>query len=120
VVRRSPLPWLHIAKEVASEAVPPFYDEPDRNAAIDTVRRAPDIGVDFLDTSDAYGQRTVWSVRWMRGPRKVASRRGTDPRLVSSAASRLIFAARPFAPSWAKSTAVALPLLQPRATRSRS
>jgi aryl-alcohol dehydrogenase-like predicted oxidoreductase len=34
----------------------PFYDEPDRDAAIDTVRRAREIGVDFLDSSDAYGQ----------------------------------------------------------------
>jgi aryl-alcohol dehydrogenase-like predicted oxidoreductase len=34
----------------------PFYDEPDRDAAIDTVRRAREIGVDFLNSSDAYGQ----------------------------------------------------------------
>jgi aryl-alcohol dehydrogenase-like predicted oxidoreductase len=34
----------------------PFYDEPDREAAIDTLRRAREIGVDFLDSSDAYGQ----------------------------------------------------------------
>jgi aryl-alcohol dehydrogenase-like predicted oxidoreductase len=34
----------------------PFYDEPDEDAAIATVRRAPEIGIDFLDTSDAYGQ----------------------------------------------------------------
>ena len=34
----------------------PFYDEPDRDAAIDTLRRAGEIGVDFLDSSDAYGQ----------------------------------------------------------------
>src|SRR6516165_7581170 len=34
----------------------PFYDEPDRHAAIDTVRNAREIGVDFLDSSDAYGQ----------------------------------------------------------------
>jgi aryl-alcohol dehydrogenase-like predicted oxidoreductase len=34
----------------------PFYDEPDRDAAIDTVRRAREIGVDFVDSSDAYGQ----------------------------------------------------------------
>jgi aryl-alcohol dehydrogenase-like predicted oxidoreductase len=33
----------------------PFYDEPDEYAAIETLRRAPEIGVDFLDTSDAYG-----------------------------------------------------------------
>src|SRR5215469_3238567 len=34
----------------------PFYDEPDRDRAMDTLRRAPEIGVDFLDSSDAYGQ----------------------------------------------------------------
>src|SRR5258708_33872306 len=34
----------------------PFYDEPERDAAIDTLRRAREIGVDFLDSSDAYGQ----------------------------------------------------------------
>ena len=34
----------------------PFYDEPDRDAAIDTLRRAREIGVDFLDSSDAYGR----------------------------------------------------------------
>ena len=34
----------------------PFYDEPDRDSAIDTLRRAREIGVDFLDSSDAYGQ----------------------------------------------------------------
>ena len=34
----------------------PFYDEPDGDAAIDTLRHAREIGVDFLDSSDAYGQ----------------------------------------------------------------
>ena len=34
----------------------PFYDEPDGEAAIDTVRRAREIGVELLDSSDAYGQ----------------------------------------------------------------
>src|ERR1700728_2054611 len=33
----------------------PFYDEPDRNGAIATIRRARELGVDFLDSSDAYG-----------------------------------------------------------------
>jgi aryl-alcohol dehydrogenase-like predicted oxidoreductase len=33
----------------------PFYDEPDAAAAIETLHRARDVGVDFLDTSDAYG-----------------------------------------------------------------
>ena len=34
----------------------PFYDAPDTTAAIETLQRAREIGVDFLDTSDAYGQ----------------------------------------------------------------
>ena len=34
----------------------PFYDEPDSDAAIGTLRRVREIGVDFLDSSDAYGQ----------------------------------------------------------------
>src|SRR5579863_7613054 len=34
----------------------PFYGTPDPEAAIATLRRAPEIGVDFLDSSDAYGQ----------------------------------------------------------------
>ena len=33
-----------------------FYDEPDGGTAIDTLRHAREIGVDFLDSSDAYGQ----------------------------------------------------------------
>jgi aryl-alcohol dehydrogenase-like predicted oxidoreductase len=33
----------------------PFYGEPDPFSAIETVRRAPELGVDLLDTSDAYG-----------------------------------------------------------------
>jgi len=32
-----------------------FYDEADRNGAIATIRRARELGVDFLDSSDAYG-----------------------------------------------------------------
>jgi len=33
----------------------PFYDQPDPTSAIATIRRARELGVDFLDTSDAYG-----------------------------------------------------------------
>src|SRR5580692_2928878 len=33
----------------------PFYDEPDRDGAIATIQRARELGVDFLDSSDAYG-----------------------------------------------------------------
>ena len=34
----------------------PFYDQPDGDAATDTLHRARETGVDFLDSSDAYGQ----------------------------------------------------------------
>ena len=33
----------------------PFYGEPDRGEAIRTIHRARELGVDFLDSSDAYG-----------------------------------------------------------------
>ncbi len=33
----------------------PFYGQPDRESALATLRRAREIGVDFLDSSDAYG-----------------------------------------------------------------
>jgi aryl-alcohol dehydrogenase-like predicted oxidoreductase len=34
----------------------PFYGEPDPASALETLDAAPDLGVDFLDSSDAYGQ----------------------------------------------------------------
>lgn len=33
-----------------------FYDEPDPQSAIATIRRARELGVDFLDTADGYGR----------------------------------------------------------------
>src|SRR6185369_10880969 len=33
----------------------PFYGEPDPASAVETIRRAGELGIDFLDTSDAYG-----------------------------------------------------------------
>jgi aryl-alcohol dehydrogenase-like predicted oxidoreductase len=33
----------------------PFYGEPDPAAAIETIHRAAELGIDLLDTSDAYG-----------------------------------------------------------------
>jgi len=33
----------------------PFYDQPDPDSAIRTIHRARELGVDFLDTADAYG-----------------------------------------------------------------
>jgi aryl-alcohol dehydrogenase-like predicted oxidoreductase len=34
----------------------PFYGEPDPDAAVATLMRVPELGIDLLDTSDAYGQ----------------------------------------------------------------
>jgi aryl-alcohol dehydrogenase-like predicted oxidoreductase len=33
----------------------PIYGEPDPNEAMATIQRAPEVGIDFIDTSDAYG-----------------------------------------------------------------
>ena len=33
----------------------PFYGDPDRDSAIAAIRRARELGIDFLDSSDAYG-----------------------------------------------------------------
>jgi len=33
----------------------PFCGEPDPVSALETIRRAPEHRIDFLDTSDAYG-----------------------------------------------------------------
>src|SRR5271166_6443123 len=34
----------------------PIYGTPDAGEAIATLRRAPELGIDFIDTSDAYAQ----------------------------------------------------------------
>jgi len=55
-LRRRKLGELEVfAVGLGCATMTPFYDEPDRDAAIDTVRHAREIGVDFLDSSDAYG-----------------------------------------------------------------
>src|ERR1700732_2256276 len=56
-MRRRRLGGLEVsAVGLGCATMTPFYDEPDRDAAIDALRRAREIGVDFLDSSDAYGQ----------------------------------------------------------------
>ena len=59
----------------------PFYDEPDSDAAIDTVRRAREIGIDFLDSSDAYArgrneELVARAVKGHRGEYVIASKFG--------------------------------------------
>ena len=68
----------------------PFYGEPDRAAGIATIRRAREIGVDFLDTADGYGrgrneELIGEAVREHRGDYVIASKFGNlgllgDPR----------------------------------------
>ena len=48
--------WLGGLEVSGCATMTTFYDEPDEEAAIDTLRRSREIGVDFLDSSDAYGQ----------------------------------------------------------------
>jgi hypothetical protein len=56
-MRRRMLGGLEVsAVGLGCATMTPFYDEPDRDAAIDTLRHAREIGIDFLDSSDAYGQ----------------------------------------------------------------
>jgi aryl-alcohol dehydrogenase-like predicted oxidoreductase len=59
----------------------PFYDAPDRASAIATIRRARELGVDFLDTSDAYGmgrneELIAEAVKGHRGDYVIASKFG--------------------------------------------
>jgi aryl-alcohol dehydrogenase-like predicted oxidoreductase len=59
----------------------PFYDQPDPESAIATIRRAREVGVDFLDTSDAYGagrneELVARAVAGHRGDYVIASKFG--------------------------------------------
>jgi len=59
----------------------PFYGEPDPEAGIATIRRARELGVDFLDSSDAYGagrneELIARAVRGHRGDYVIASKFG--------------------------------------------
>ena len=59
----------------------PFYDAPDPDSAIATIRRARELGVDFLDTSDAYGagrneELIARAVEGHRGDYVIASKFG--------------------------------------------
>src|SRR5437762_4158689 len=59
----------------------PFYDAPDPDSAIATIRRARELGIDFLDTSDAYGlgrneELTARAVAGHRGDYVIASKFG--------------------------------------------
>jgi aryl-alcohol dehydrogenase-like predicted oxidoreductase len=68
----------------------PFYDEPDPASAMATIRRARELGVDFLDTADGYGrgrneELIAQAVAGHRGDYVIASKFGNlgllgDPR----------------------------------------
>src|SRR5690348_18317996 len=44
------------AINLGTMSMTPIYGVPDPDEAIATLHRAPEIGIDFIDTSDAYGQ----------------------------------------------------------------
>jgi aryl-alcohol dehydrogenase-like predicted oxidoreductase len=44
------------AQGLGCMSMTPIYGSPDPAGAIETIHRAADLGIDFLDTSDAYGQ----------------------------------------------------------------
>jgi aryl-alcohol dehydrogenase-like predicted oxidoreductase len=55
-MQRSKLGELEVgALGLGCATMTPFYGEPDRAEAIRTIRRARELGIDFLDSSDAYG-----------------------------------------------------------------
>jgi aryl-alcohol dehydrogenase-like predicted oxidoreductase len=59
----------------------PFYDAPDRDSGVATIRRARELGVDFLDSSDAYGngrneELIAEAVKGHRGDYVIASKFG--------------------------------------------
>ncbi|HEY3911991.1 MAG TPA: aldo/keto reductase [Stellaceae bacterium] len=59
----------------------PFYGEPDRDEAIRTIRRACELGIDFLDSSDAYGngrneELIAEAIAGRRGDYAIASKFG--------------------------------------------
>jgi len=59
----------------------PFYDAPDPASAVATIRRARELGIDFLDTSDAYGagrneELIARAVEGHRGEYVIASKFG--------------------------------------------
>jgi aryl-alcohol dehydrogenase-like predicted oxidoreductase len=59
----------------------PFYDAPDPASAVATIRRASELGIDFLDTSDAYGagrneELIARAVEGHRGEYVIASKFG--------------------------------------------
>src|SRR3954451_22351120 len=59
----------------------PFYDQPDPESAIATIRRARELGIDFLDSSDAYGagrneELIARAVEGHRGEYVIASKFG--------------------------------------------
>src|SRR5579883_1763573 len=57
VMQRRKLGQLEVAAiGLGCATMTPFYGEPDAAAAIATLERAADLGVDLLDTADAYGQ----------------------------------------------------------------
>lgn len=56
-MRRTKLGNLEISRiGLGCMTMTPFYGDADPTAALETLRRASDLGIDLLDTSDAYGK----------------------------------------------------------------
>jgi len=55
----------------------PFYDEPDRDAAIETLRRAREIGVDFLEAQRPFSNR--FANRHDRSDKASSDQEGSRP-----------------------------------------
>ena len=56
-MRRRRLGELEVsAVGVGCATMTPFYDAPDPDSAMATIRRARELGVNFLDTADGYGR----------------------------------------------------------------
>ena len=56
---------------LGSATMTSFYGEPDPQSGIATIRRARELGIDFLDSSDAYGagRNEELIARAVAGPR---------------------------------------------------
>ena len=63
----------------------PIYGVPDPDEAIATLHRAPELGIDFIDTSDAYGANGANEELIGRGRATRKLHRGDKVRQYSSA-----------------------------------
>ncbi|HUN49094.1 MAG TPA: aldo/keto reductase, partial [Stellaceae bacterium] len=56
-MRRRKLGKLEVSRlGLGCMSMTPIYGEPDPASALETLLRAPELGIDLIDTSDAYGK----------------------------------------------------------------